>query len=589
MTWSPWCLPGLVAATIAVLSAARVAGDQPVLRALRALLIALAAWALGNALGPLTTDVDGRVMAARIAYSGANLVPPFWLWWVAAYTGRFERILPKFLPLLLASPLIAALLAWTSAWNDLIWISSELKEIDGRLLWVVRRGDWWYLQLAINYLQMGTGLLLLIVALARAPFGRAGIGMILLVSLIPIVPNLAYVLGVGSDLPRADLTPAAFALGVAWIAVVAGAPEKFLIPLSRARIIDSLRSAVFVLDRAGDLFHMNDAAARLTARVGDEDQTLIRRLHSAGTDGQDAEMTIADAASDEGLTLAVNQSRIRDRHGYRLGSVMVVRDRTSETLTRRRLERLLTALVDHTDMLETAAASKTRFLANTSHELRAPLGGIVGFSEVLKDGLAGDLDSGQLERCQLIHDQSRALLRHINSILDLEKIEAGALVLRPEPVDALVLAETAYGTLRREAENAGIRLTFQYPDAGRTVRLDPGKVRQVLTSLCAHAIATSPPTSEIRVAVTATEDELRLFIRQRGEGVVLPSRRALTEPFWSTPTTGDGRASEVSGAAHLDLPLVQRLVTLHNGRLDVAQVGTDEIRFEVVLPAQVAE
>ncbi|HSG91612.1 MAG TPA: histidine kinase N-terminal 7TM domain-containing protein [Pseudomonadales bacterium] len=587
MTWSPWCLPGLVAGIAALLAAARLDGDQQVLRVLRSLLLALAAWALGNALGTLTTDVDGRLLAARIAYSGANLVPPLWLCWVATYTGRLERILPRYLPLLLAPPLIAALLAWTSAWNDLVWIDSELIRVDERLVWVVERGRWWYLQMAFNYLQMAVGFLLLIVALVRAPFGRAGIGMILLVSLIPIVPNLAYLFGISAGLPRADLTPAAFALGVVWIAWIAGAPEKLLIPLSRARIIDSLRSAVFVLDPAGDPIHMNTAAVRLAARIRGEAGALIRRLDAACADRADGAVTIAEADGDAELTLAVDQSWIQDRHGRRLGSVMVVRDRSGESTMRRRLDRLLTALVDHTDMLEAAATDKTRFLANTSHELRAPLGAIVGFSEVLKDGLAGDLDADQLARCQHIHDESTALLRHINSILDLEKIEAGALMLRPEPVDPLKLAETAYGILKRQAENAGIRLTFEYPQAGETLCLDPHKVRQVLVSLCAHAISTSLPEGEVQVTVSATPDRLRLLIAQRGAGVVLPSRRALMEPFWSTPAPADGSHSANVRGAHLDLPLVQRLVSLHGGRLDVAQVGADEVRFEVLLPTQV--
>ena len=150
--------------------------------------------------------------------------------------------------------------------------------------------------------------------------------------------------------------------------------------------------------------------------------------------------------------------------------------RFEQTLTQKNVE------------LEHASRMKSEFLANMSHELRTPLNAIIGFSELLKDGVAGDMTDQQREFVGDIFDAGTHLLSLINDILDLSKVEAGKMSLDLEPVDVSSVFVNSVSIIRERAATRQLRLAVETPDDLGTFQADGRRVKQVVYNLLSNAV-----------------------------------------------------------------------------------------------------
>jgi PAS domain S-box-containing protein len=138
--------------------------------------------------------------------------------------------------------------------------------------------------------------------------------------------------------------------------------------------------------------------------------------------------------------------------------------------------------------LEAANRAKDRFLASMSHELRTPLNAILGFTGTILMGMPGPLNDEQAKQLRTVQANGRHLLSLINDLLDLARIEAGKLELKPEPIDCLELLEDVARGLRPLADEKGIALSVTAADRRREVSNDRRAVRQILINLTNNAI-----------------------------------------------------------------------------------------------------
>src|SRR5207253_7651213 len=130
---------------------------------------------------------------------------------------------------------------------------------------------------------------------------------------------------------------------------------------------------------------------------------------------------------------------------------------------------------------------KSEFLANMSHELRTPLNAILGFSGLLSEQLEGSVNDKQKRFLRNIHEAGEHLLELINDVLDLSRVEAGKLELRPEVLRLDVLLEPVSAAARTAAQAKGVLYTVEVIDAA-PIFVDPTRVRPVLFNLVSHAI-----------------------------------------------------------------------------------------------------
>jgi signal transduction histidine kinase len=230
---------------------------------------------------------------------------------------------------------------------------------------------------------------------------------------------------------------------------------------------------------------------------------------------------------------------------------------------------------------QAASRAKSEFLANMSHELRTPLNAIIGFSEVLRDGQAGELGGRQREYADDIHTSGRHLLALINDILDLSKIEAGKMTLDLDEVELAPLLQSCLAIVRERALAHGIALKARLAGDLGTVRVDARKLKQMVYNLLANAVKfTGDGGTVILEARRERAHNLEVSVVDSGIGIAEKDLPRLFAPFAQLDSS---LARKYEGTG-LGLSIVKRLAELHGGEVSVSSVLGVGSRFSLRLP-----
>jgi signal transduction histidine kinase len=237
------------------------------------------------------------------------------------------------------------------------------------------------------------------------------------------------------------------------------------------------------------------------------------------------------------------------------------------------------ALKRANDRLQELDRLKSAFIASVSHELRTPLNSVIGFSEVLLDGLAGDLDSVPYEYVGYIHDSGQHLLGLINDILDLSRIQAGCMALALEQVDVAGVVDEVGTTLAPLMADKEQRFTFDWEGPLPDIVADRFRLKQILLNLVGNACKFTQECGRIAVrALLIDPVTLRLDVLDNGPGIPLEDQAVIFEEFRQARST---QAGEGTG---LGLAITRRLVELHGGRIWVESTPGAGATFIVLLP-----
>ncbi len=243
--------------------------------------------------------------------------------------------------------------------------------------------------------------------------------------------------------------------------------------------------------------------------------------------------------------------------------------------------RLFLEIEDKSRQLEAASQHKSEFLANMSHELRTPMNAILGFSEVLAEGMFGEINDKQAEYLRDILESGRHLLSLINDILDLSKIEAGRMELEPEDFHLPSAIDNALTLVRERAGRRGITLGQAIDERVGLIRADERKVKQVLLNLLSNALKFTPEGGRIDVHAALTEGLVELAVADTGVGIAPEDQEAVFEEFRQVGTTD----KKVEGTG-LGLALSRKFIELHGGRIWVkSEVGKGST-FTFTLPVR---
>ena len=230
--------------------------------------------------------------------------------------------------------------------------------------------------------------------------------------------------------------------------------------------------------------------------------------------------------------------------------------------------------------LETASAHKSEFLASMSHELRTPLNAIIGFSQVLREEMFGELNDKQEEYLDDILGSAYHLLSLINDVLDLSKVEAGQTELQLAPFSLRDALESGVVMVRERASEDGVQVELAAEPDIDPVEGDERRIRQVVFNLLANAVKFTPEGGSIDVSAARVNGEVRVSVADTGPGVAPEDRERIFEEFQQTDV-GVG-LGEGTG---LGLALSKRFVELHGGRIWVEGVVGGGSRFVFTLPA----
>ena len=350
-------------------------------------------------------------------------------------------------------------------------------------------------------------------------------------------------------------------------------------------VFDTAFDAILTFDRTGRVRSVNHAAERLFARPAAEivDQPLHRILEWGREDPQAPDLPVpgvvcrAEIRPNGREPLPVEFSIGTSGEGEDMLFTAIVRDIRERVEAERKIRAFAEGLEagnrrlgELNAQLEGASRLKSEFLANTSHELRTPLNGMIGFLQLVLDGMC---DSPQEERDFLKQalQCSRHLLGLINDVLDISKIEAGKLSLDIQRVDVQAVFDEVYTMTHVQAAQKGLTLHFEVvPDRTLPARGDPGKLKQVLVNLVGNSIKFTPRGS-IRVRATAQPElgHVRFEVVDTGVGIRPDRQEVIFEKF----TQADGSTTRKFGGTGLGLAISRSLVELMGGVIGVRSEG----------------
>jgi signal transduction histidine kinase len=231
--------------------------------------------------------------------------------------------------------------------------------------------------------------------------------------------------------------------------------------------------------------------------------------------------------------------------------------------------------------LETASRHKSEFLANMSHELRTPLNAIMGFSQVLREKLFGELNEKQSEYVGDILSSSEHLLSLINDILDLSKVEAGHLELEVASFSLREALERGVVMIKERATRNGVELALEVDPAVGIVEADERRVRQVVFNLLSNAVKFTPAGGNVEVRSAKVDGDVLVSVADTGPGIAPEDQQRIFEEFQQTHA--GTRQAEGTG---LGLALSKRLIELHGGRIWVESTLGEGSTFTFSLPAE---
>lgn len=533
LTWqlTPLALPQLIAAVaslfcVGVLWRRRNRAEG----AFELLIIQICSawWAITGALEYCAGTLEMKMFLTQAAYFGVVLAPWALLRFAVAYTEQ-KRLIPRWLEIIIGSVAFSILaLALTNSWTGWLWTGVEPIQLHGWFFAKYVRGPAFGIDFAYCYVLMTFSFLILL----RYAWGVGRVFrwqaiLTILMVLCPWLTSLAYLLRIG-PLPEIDHTPVGFAVGGLFLMWNLLYWRLFdLSPIASHTLFKRMSDPVLVVDSRSRLIEANPAAHALFG-LGEEDigEPLGARLKGwkeivAVCQGE--EEALGDGIlRQDGASWSVEVTELTDQKHQLRGRLCVLRDITELSLARDLSHRLAKEA-------QKANEAKSMFLAHVSHDLRTPIHAIIALSEMLVD--EKNPASREFEQLTMIHSAGESLLRLVNDLLDINRIEAGTIDMEDRQFRLSDVLRPVVAFLSAPTRRKGLSLEVEAGSGVEGLRGDPDRLRQVLMNLAGNAIKF---TEAGKVTIRALKTEagwLRLEVEDTGPGVCAEVSDSLFEPF----------------------------------------------------------
>lgn len=344
----------------------------------------------------------------------------------------------------------------------------------------------------------------------------------------------------------------------------------------RQAIFDNTMDAVMTLNPSGGLGTFNKAAERMFGYSADEivgrdvsvlidmapgyEGIFLRRLEAARRRvGEIAEIHELLARRKDGSRFPIDVVLGRMEQPDGVHTIAIARDATE----RRRNER-----------------EKAEFVSTVSHELRTPLTSIAGSLGLLSGGAAGELPERAGRLISIAESNSKRLVRLINDLLDMEKIQSGKMTFELAPVDLGEVAAKAVDSMGGFGGTLSVRFEVDRPDTPIMVRADADRMIQVIVNLLSNAAKFSPSDRAVELTIKTIGHRARLTVRDHGPGVPEKFRDRIFSKF----AQADASDTREKGGTGLGLAISKEIVERHGGRIWFDSVEGEGATFFVELP-----
>ncbi|WP_160718414.1 sensor histidine kinase [Isachenkonia alkalipeptolytica] len=225
---------------------------------------------------------------------------------------------------------------------------------------------------------------------------------------------------------------------------------------------------------------------------------------------------------------------------------------------------------------------KNEYLGMAVHDLRNPIGTIMGYSEILKGEIQAQLNDEQREMLDLISSSSEYMLKIIDDFLDVSKIQLGNLQLDKYLINIEDLVRHNISNNLIVARQKDINLEYLLKGESPFAKVDPGKLNQVLNNLIGNSVKFSPSHSSIKVTVSSDHEKVIIEVSDQGLGISMKDKEKLFKPYQQTDT----KSTEGEKGEGLGLAIVKKIIKGHGGDIKVESEEGKGSRFSVLLPKE---
>ena len=340
------------------------------------------------------------------------------------------------------------------------------------------------------------------------------------------------------------------------------------------------RTAGDVMGRKISEFIDQDELERWARRQGVETafEALVKDVDRGGAP-QTRDWTWL-GASGKPITVSTTISVVRNAVDKKVGYLCVGRDVTEQ----RRSQEMLVAALDKerqgVERLRKLDAAKNEFVSTVSHELRTPTTSIVGYTEMLRDGSAGEPQPEQIPLLDAIARNGERLIGIAGDLLTLSGLESGNAIWERTSVDLAELVAHGEEAMRPLVDSRDLRVEFEVPDHEVTVIGDAGHLDRVLMNLLSNAVKFTEDGGVITCRLEEADGEACLTVSDTGIGIPTEEQGDLFTKFFRSSTAQD-RAIQGTG---LGLSIASSIVGAHGGRIDVRSAHLEGTTFTVRLP-----
>ncbi|WP_407282313.1 PAS domain S-box protein [Methanolobus sp. WCC1] len=231
-------------------------------------------------------------------------------------------------------------------------------------------------------------------------------------------------------------------------------------------------------------------------------------------------------------------------------------------------------------LAEESSQIKSEFIANMSHELRTPLNSVIGFSQVLNDKIFGDLNEKQSHYVSNILNSGTHLLKLINDILDVSKIESGNMEFYPEPMNMPEVLEEITVLMEPLIKEKHIDFKTNIELGNTEVNADKTKIKQILYNLLSNAIKFTPEYGKVWVDSKVVNNKIQTSISDNGIGIAPEQQSAIFDPFKQVSSSNN----RTHGGTGLGLAIVKYYVEMHSGEISVKSDVGKGSKFMFTIP-----
>jgi|GEM_PF-570848 len=339
-----------------------------------------------------------------------------------------------------------------------------------------------------------------------------------------------------------------------------GAEQALLASQSHAKaVLDTAVDAIITIDRRGIIERVNPSTERM---FGYAEAELV---------GRNVAMLMPEPYRGEHDGYIAHYLQTGDRRVIGVGREVTGQRRDGSTfpmelaVSEIRLDDQLffTGMIRDITERKKIDKMKSEFISTVSHELRTPLTSIIGALGLIRGGAAGELDEKIRGMLTIAANNAERLVRLINDILDIEKIDSGAMKFEREPIDMCRLVEEAVEANRPFADQYGVRLRLLRTDDDATVIGDSDRLLQVMANLISNAAKFSPAGDDVVVALSVDNGQIRVQVDDHGPGIA----EAFRDRIFSRFAQADSSDTRQKGGTGLGLSICKAIVEQHHGRI----------------------